>query len=290
MFVKKLRRCQWVLVAYDVFPENMVAAGLASKPGMLFFLMKKMFDSAYASASVVVVIGRDMRELMLRKGVLSDRIVVQPNWADPLTISPQSRATSKLLRELNVGDRIVFQFFGNIGRVQGIDNLLRGISLVTASNAAFVFIGDGAMVDAVKEHADGSHKNPVFYAGNWPMEANQEMLSACDVAIVSLSKNMYGLGVPSKAYFSMAADKPLLVIGDDGSELVCMVKEHKVGWACSPGEPQALARTIDEICRTGTESLRGKPRKVLCAKFSEDLGLSKYADIVERLLGDNEIS
>ena len=38
-----------------------------------------------------------------------------------------------------------------------------------------------------------------------------------------------GLRCPGKAYFSMAADKPILYVGDVGSELQLLVSEAQLG-------------------------------------------------------------
>ncbi|MCP5877696.1 hypothetical protein NL390_35070, partial [Klebsiella pneumoniae] len=73
---------------------------------------------------------------------------------------------------------------------------------------------------------------------------------SCDIAIVTLAEGMLGLGVPSKAYFTMAADRPILAIMEEDAEVANMVKEHSIGWVCEPNDPVRLASLIDEICRT----------------------------------------
>jgi hypothetical protein len=92
---------------------------------------------------------------------------------------------------------------------------------------------------------------------------------------------MFGLAVPSKAYFSMAADKPLLVIGDEGAELERTVSTHKgLGWFCKAGDPVALARKIDEICDFDLAAVRGCPRTFMERHHDWDQAIRRYVAIL----------
>ena len=102
----------------------------------------------------------------------------------------------------------------------------------------------------------------------------------------SLSKGMNGLGVPSKAYFSLAADKPLLVISDFGSEIGRLVEENDLGWWCKPSDPYALSIIIDYICSLDLTSYTGRPRSVFIEKYSDIIALEKYSSIVNKLNND----
>ena len=74
-------------------------------------------------------------------------------------------------------------------------------------------------------------------------------LNACDVAMVSLAPGMSGLAVPSKAYFSLAADKPIIVIGDHDSELKALIEDNTgIGWYCYSHNSSEVAKLIDKIC------------------------------------------
>ena len=77
------------VLVHDVFPENTKPAGL-NLP--LYGLFKRVFDKAYSTADQLIVIGRDMKEVMRQK---VDRFAHKPictiieNWADIEGIKPQ---------------------------------------------------------------------------------------------------------------------------------------------------------------------------------------------------------
>lgn len=267
---------RWCLLVHDVFPENLVPAGILRKSSLSYRLFSKLFNLIYSRADHLIVIGRDMKELMSKKTGHDNNITVIQNWVSDRDVFPENRAESEILNRMNWRDRIVFQFFGNIGRVQGIDNILAAINLVKSPKAAFLFIGDGSAAKTVKEFTESYPGDNVAYIG--PLDQSQKNLglAACDVALITLEKGMLGLGVPSKAYFSMAADKPLLAVMEDTAEISRMIHEEAIGWSCAPDDPAALAALIDNICQTDISSMRGHPRKVLQEKYSESAALDKF--------------
>jgi glycosyltransferase involved in cell wall biosynthesis len=222
------------------------------------------------------VIGRDMQKLIESKIGKADKVHYIPNWVDENDIEPSNRSASEIIKSLNWEDKIVFQFFGNFGRVQGIDNLLDGIKLVKNPLATFLFIGGGVKVDLVKEFAANQLSQRVVYFGELAQSKKMMGLVACDVALITLEKGMLGLGVPSKAYFSMAADRPLMAVMESDAEIALMVKEHNIGWVCEPGNPASLAALIDEICATSAAKRLANSRAVFEKYYSERVGLDQF--------------
>ena len=283
-FVKKIKKVKWLLLVHDVFPENLVPAGLVDPNSMLFKWAKMYFDWVYSSADTLVVIGRDMQILLNDKTATTNKTAYISNWVDPLDVVPVERADALFLKELGWGeDKVVFQFFGNIGRVQGVDNLLAAINLVTNPRAAFIFIGAGAMVSTLKAYLVENPHLPVAYLGELSLDKKNLGLAACDIAIVTLAQGMLGLGVPSKAYFSMAADKPILMVSEVGSEISQVISEEKIGWCCESNNPDKLAKLIDDICSLD-ELTSVRPRQVFMNRFTEEIALNKFFDCVQKLL------
>jgi hypothetical protein len=74
---------------------------------------------------------------------------------------------------------------------------------------------------------------------------------------------MKGLGVPSKTYNYMAAGKPVLFLGDRGSEVDNYISRHDCGWSFCWSEENNLVdflrglsiHKIEEITDKGDKSL-----------------------------------
>jgi glycosyltransferase involved in cell wall biosynthesis len=277
------------VLVHDVFPENLIPAGIIKSSTPVYPLINRIFSSIYNSAGLLIVIGRDMQELVGLKVNNPSKVVFVPNWADEKEVFPLPRHSAPFLKELGWQEKVVFQFFGNIGRLQGIENILASIALVEDDRAAFIFIGDGALVAKVKEFVKNNPQKNVAYVGSIPLKDKNQGLAAGDVALITLEKGMLGLGVPSKAYFSLAADKPLLAVMDDDAEISRVIRETGVGWQCKPADPRALADVIATICNSDLAALTGCSRAVFRENYAEDLALNKFYANVANLIGINKV-
>ncbi|MFW2046057.1 glycosyltransferase family 4 protein [Acinetobacter variabilis] len=283
--LKIFKPFKWCLLVHDVFPQNLVPAGILKRKSFFFKVLNVIFNLVYAQADQIIVIGRDM-EMVLRQKNYKKNITVIPNWVDFKEIEVRDKNDSELIKQLNWENDIVFQFFGNIGRVQGIDHLVQAIQLVKHPQAKFLFIGGGSAVELVKSHIENNKKlNNVAYINELPSSQRSLGLSSCDIAIVTLADGMFGLGVPSKAYFSMAANRPILAIMDENAEVASMVKEHQIGWVDASNSPQQLAQLIDRICDKEKTSKMISPRTILEEYYHQDILLEKF---IKTLRLDNE--
>lgn len=282
---KKTIRFKWVLLVHDVFPDNLAAAGILEKSYLFYRILDALFRWAYQSADALIVIGRDMEELFKAKQV-SGQLIYQPNWVNKGEIDPINRSQSALIRDLTLESKIVFQFFGNAGRLQGIDNLLNAVELVTSPKAAFLFIGEGSEFSVIQDFAIAHPRLPISLISNADLRSRNEGLAACDIALVSLRTGMQGIGVPSKTYFSLAADRPILGIVDPNSEIAQMINENDgVGWHCDPGNPEKLAALIDEICALDSPLSTGKARALMESQYDEAPAIKKYIDTIKSIIG-----
>jgi glycosyltransferase involved in cell wall biosynthesis len=145
----------------------------------------------------------------------------------------------------------------------------------------FLFIGDGIMENTIKEFIRKYNAKNIIYAGKFPQEEQNIFLNACDISVISLNNDMYGLGVPSKSYYNMAASKPILYIGHNNSEIALSIKENNFGWIAEPANPLALAEKFDDICnQTNIFSEKGKISREICEKmYSESVILDKYLGV-----------
>ncbi|VVP78170.1 hypothetical protein PS914_01939 [Pseudomonas fluorescens] len=282
--LKLLKGFKWGVLVHDVFPENLVPAGVMEVSNPAYPIVSRLFSAIYNAADLLIVIGRDMKELVCQKVSDVEKVVFVPNWADETEVFPLPRCEAPFLNELGWQNKVVFQFFGNIGRVQGIENILESIALVEDNRAAFIFIGDGALVSKVEEFVRRNPGRNVAYVGSIPLKDKNQGLAACDVALITLEEGMLGLGVPSKAYFSLAADKPLLAVMDDNAEISRVIREAAVGWQCKPADARALADLITTICNVDLGALNGRSLATFREGYSETIALNRFFANITNLI------
>ena len=223
-----------------------------------------------------------MKQLVYQK-TGKNNISIVPNWIDAEDIVIQAKHENDLLNQLgwhNSSD-VIFQFFGNIGRVQGLDILIQAIKLMKEiDNAKFIFIGNGAYVEELKKSINELNRKNVIYYGGLEQSKMSTGLNACDISIVTLAEGMLGLGVPSKAYYTMAADKFIFAVMDKNSEVYGMVNDNNIGWTVEPYNVQDIANKLDEaVIQVNTKHFNSS-RQVLINKYSEKLAMQKILTII----------
>lgn len=282
--IRKITGCRYHILVHDIFPENLASLGKVGQKSFLYAGLKKIFDWAYTKADSCISIGCDMSEVIKGKTKNCKQISLITNWADVDEVTPMQKKDTNLYKELekNLGDKLIFQFAGNLGRAQGLDNILNAIGMVDSEDVRFLFVGAGAKGEDVKTFAE-THKNTV-YAGFRDRSTQNDFINASDIGIVTLADGMFGLGVPSKSYNIMATGKPILYIGHERSEVARYMKEYNVGWAVRPNDPEALAAAIKEIV-ANKDLIKEKGENALKAAhnvFAKNVVLEQYYQFVKQ--------
>ncbi len=278
--VKWFKRNKYYIIVHDVFPENLIVVNENITKSFIYKILKLCFNSAYSSADCCLTIGRDMSEVLLEKTKGKANCVCINIWSDNILIKPQNKNCSVLYKSLRLDDRFVLEFAGNFGKAQGIELLLKAAILMKNTNVHFLFIGDGVCRSLIEETIEKHKINNISLIGYQKRENQTDFLNACDVAIVALKKNMYGLGVPSKAYNYMAAGKPILFIGDENSEIDRCIKDFHIGYSVHSNSPEDLVKVINHIQVQKEElKLQGRRARFLAENiYSKENILNKFLE------------
>lgn len=279
-FIVRVKKIKLYLIVHDVYPDNMVAAKVLKREHFLMPMISKLFSFCYAAAETVIVLGRDMKEVLQKK--TSSKIEIIENWGQLDSIFPTEKKLDNY-KLSHLKETLTFLFAGNIGRVQGIEQLC-DIALAFKENKeiAFIFAGGGARLEYLEKHIIQHDLSNIYILGSYKREEQEKILNLGDIGIVSLTDNMYGLGVPSKTYNLLAAGKPILYIGDEKSEIARLVKEHQLGWVGNISNNAHLIRTIKIILKQKERipQLRINSRIIAEKLYSKKEILKKYNKIL----------
>ncbi|WEK19684.1 MAG: glycosyltransferase family 4 protein [Candidatus Pedobacter colombiensis] len=281
--IKKIKRFRMFIILHDIFPENLAVTGIISRNSFLYKVLLKLFNCCYNQADHLIACGSDMKDIFTSKVRSSMPISVITNWADHKDVYPQSIDRDEYFEE-NFANKIVLEFAGNIGRVQGLDRFMEVFLKVDHPLLAFVIIGDGAFKDKLLEMKPENYRASVKFIDSKPRSEQNRFLNACDIGLVTLSEGMYGLGVPSKVYNIFAAGKPVLYIGDYNSEVSRYITEHKIGWAFTWDDLDKIELFLKNLNMSDIDQIKEKgihARLVVENKFTKSLVLEQYNNILQ---------
>ena len=286
-YIVKLRGLKLYILVHDVFPENVVAAGMLKAKNRVLNILKNLFDRAYSKADVLIVLGRDMEQVIkakIQRYGRNNKIEVIENWADVKNIIPLGKSNNAIIQMNELSNKIVFQYAGNLGRVQGLHNLLSIIQELDNPLLYFLIIGTGAIKNELEKYVLDYNIKNIKFLPSMPRGNQNDFLNACDVSIVCLTDNMFGLGVPSKSYNIMAAGKPILFIGDKESEIALTIRENGNGWVFENGQRDELIHyfnTINIDFLIESKTMGDRSRFIAETKYSKNDILGKFQRLLE---------
>lgn len=271
--LRKKRQFELMMLVHDVFPENTKPAGL-KLPTWAYNFIARIFAKAYSRADLMIALGRDMKEVLaqkVKKFKKEPKITVIENWGDVETIRPQQHE--------GPNGKIVIEYAGNIGRVQGLGRFIEVLSNLANKDVEFHLWGTGSMENALKQQTVEKGLGNVDFKGTYFRSQQNEVLAACDIALVTLSEGMFGLGVPSKTYNILASGRPVLYIGEKTSEIGLLVAEKGIGNVFEPDDEDGLKSFLENLNETKKEELREmgkKAREVAVNEYSKQAILDKF--------------
>jgi len=274
----------YVPLIHDNYPEILIAVGKSSQGSLLANSIDFFNRWLYKYAEKIIVVGRDMHDLLTRKTAgLDIPLVTIPNWAELESVSPSSRSENKLLGELGLRDKFVLLYAGNLGHPNDLESMIEcADTLRDNPEIHFVFLGAGVKRKWLESQIENLGLHNVTLLDPRPRAEQRVFLNACDIGVVSLVNKMLGVSMPSRTYNILAAGKPILALTEENSELARVVTEDRVGWIVPPGNAAALTQAILEILdrREELSSMGERARESALAKYSLETAIEKYRKAV----------
>ena len=284
-FVAAITRRPFVYNIRDLYPD-MALGGDIVRPGLLAALWEKMHRWALRRAQRIIVLGGDMRDRILSKGVpdgvTGERVVVIRDGAPPASriASVDDAAT----REIRSGYSFVLLHAGNLGFYGAWETLVNGARALASDGIGLVFVGDGASKPLIQSMAGDC--NAIRFLSFRPAAEIPNVMAAGDLQIVTVKRGLEGVVVPSKLYGILAAGRPVLAVAPASSDVSRIVREFGCGVCVEPEDSDGLARVVRDV-RLHPEKLAEMSRRAADAAthFDRAAELLRFAQIVENISG-----
>ena len=277
-FIARLAGRPFVYNIRDLYPD-MAVGGDIVRASKWVARWESLHRRALKQAARVIVLGDDMRDRILAKGVATERVVVVRDGATPAPAEMPGRS-DPVVQEIRHGFPFVVLHAGNLGFYGAWDTLLATAKILSNENTGFVFIGDGANRAALESSARDLPN--VKFAPFRPAEQVAHVMMAGDLHIITVKRGLEGVVVPSKLYSTLAAGRPTLVVAPPESDAARIVVESGCGVAADPDDPVAVAAAI---CELRAQPLRlaemGRRARETAAKYARVNELERFVAIIE---------
>jgi colanic acid biosynthesis glycosyl transferase WcaI len=278
---RKARLMNWL---QDIYPEIAGELGVPLMRGTFGHALCKLRDHSLQHAAANVVVGERMAQRLQSLGVASDRVHVIPNWSDDEALCPVRPEENPLRREWGLEQKFVVGYSGNLGRAHEIDTVLSAAALLRDHpRIVFLFIGGGHQFDRLGRLANERSLGQMFrFIAYQPQELLKFSLSVPDVHLISLRPELEGLIVPSKFYGVAAVGKPLISITARDGEIARLVRQHECGLVVEPGNGQALAEALINLCNdlARVTEMGKRARSMLDCQFTRQHAFARWEKLL----------
>ena len=268
----------WVEVR-DLWPESMVALGLAARWHPVVILTAMQERRAYRSAGRIISLLAGAEAYMRRRGLAEGRFAWIPNGVSQAEIrqaaSPPmiEHPILQRIEDLRAQGRQVVIYAGAMGPPNAVEVIVEAARQLMLSHGRIHFVLIG------KDIGLGRHRPPA--AGLANLEYHDEVerpiahaiLGASDCAIIVFRRNrLYDHGVSPNKLFDYCLFAPRTVIACSAGALVGL--EGLAGFRCEPGDPAALASSI--VAALAAPARRPEERIAVAGRFSYSVLAAQY--------------
>ena len=253
-FTRYVHRVPVLLHVLDVWPDSAAAAGFLGADPVSRRIERGMAGwcgAMYRSAARVAYVSPSAGDVLASRGVPPEKLVHVPVWADETirTVSGDLRAELGLRP-----DQVVLVYAGALGEAQALDSLVEACARVADPRLVCLIAGTGTTEERLRRRAARSGARNVRFLGQLPRDRMPALMATGDAHYVSLRPGgMSAYTMPSKVQSILAAGRALLVAVEGDAAAVAV--DSGAGFTARPGDPEAIADAIRDICALGREKL-----------------------------------
>lgn len=229
LILSKFSRAKHVLNVSDIWPLTAHELG-AIKKGFLYRLIEKVEEFIYKNS--IACIGQS-------EGIVKH--LKQKNIENTLLYRNGINIEKYKKKIPNRQDKLKIVYAGLLGVAQDLLGICKNVRF---DNVELHIYGDGVQRKQIEEYLKQSKKINIFLHNSLPTSEIGNELTKYDVAIIPLSKEIYG-AIPSKIYESMAIGLPIIYSG--GGEAKQIIIDNNIGWNCEPSDFESISKTINKV-------------------------------------------
>ena len=192
-------------------------------------------------------------------------------WTSNTFLKPMEPNENPFIETHSLTGKFIVMYSGNIGLSGNVEVLLDIAARVKRDDIVFMIIGDGTKKDKIKEQSRKLNLNNIIFLPWQPVAELPFVLSAANIAVITLGKKASRLAVPSKLYNFLSVAAPLLCVTSRGSEIESLVNKYKCGKCFEPDEIQNMVNFIIELKEN---NMLCQSLKTNSLKASDDFNIS----------------
>jgi len=247
------------------------------------YLAKLVEHYVLKEADHIFVVVEEAKALVIRRGVLSDRVTIVGNTPPLETFNISNNVQGSIIKM--ICDRYSVIYTGGIQMGRGIQVVFEAIPEVIREipDFLFVIVGDGYATPILKNVAEKNNiQDHVLWVG-WVEHARIfEYIKACRVGIIPhFVTDHVSTTIPNKIFDYMGLGLP--VIASDAAPMKRILEEEECGKVFRDRDPKDLARCLKEIYRS-CENYGENGENAIWLKYNWNVDSRVILSLLERIM------
>ncbi len=278
-FVAMLKNKSYVYNIQDMYPD-MAVRGSIVRPGLLARIWEKWHRWALRRATKIIVLGEDMRNRILAKGVDPARVIVIRGGAEISSDRTAAALDQSVIEAIRADFKFVLLHAGNLGFNGAWDTLVEAARQLAGDGIGLVFVGDGAERKRLETACAGIPN--VRFLPFFPASKISSVLAAADAHVITVKRGLEGVVVPSKMYGILAAGKPILALAPTECDVVSLGSQKGFSISADPDNPAQLVARVREMLFDGEKLHRlGVSAAATAPEYERCQELAKLVKVLE---------
>lgn len=238
--IKKKCHCKSYLILRDLFPQWAIDAQIITEKSLITRYFRFFESLSYNAADNIGLMSKKNHQLFNALHPQLNNTQVLYNWASttPVDASPEC---DSIRTRLNLNDKVIFFYGGNIGHAQDMKNLMNlAKGLKEFPKAHFLFIGQGDEVELIENISKDWSLENVTILPSISQSEFKRVLAEVDVGLFSLAKNHTAHNFPGKILGYMVESLPILGSVNPDNDLQEIINKADAGTVFINGQDEKL--------------------------------------------------
>jgi glycosyltransferase involved in cell wall biosynthesis len=259
------------------------------KLGRLCFTRLAKFSERWicSHSTWTIVVSQVMKDMLVRDGVPSDKLLVMPNGIDPARFRADLSG-ERVRSQYGLRDKLVVGFVGWFRPWHGLEMLLEIMKETDLAklDAHLLLVGDGPAYSTLRQYATTHNLlSVVTFTGPARHEDIPEHLAAMDIA-VQPSATEYACPMKLLEYLGMGK----CVVAPDQPNIREIVEPGKTAFLFQPGSKQDLAATLVKVALDKEARMRVSRQGLQCIRDRGLLWETNAAKVLSLLFASHTTS
>ena len=287
-FFKRNYKAKTYLVLWDFFPFYLKDLGVIRNK-LFFGFFQRLESWMYRSFDRIGCMTEGNVKFLLEnyQGVDASRVEILPLWAKIKSVAVIDKLIIREKYDLPK-DKVIAVYGGAMSIVQELDNLLdlARLNLTVGGNVCFLFIGRGSERERLENIAIREKLANVKFLDYVPRDEYQDVVQACDIGMISLSRRLSVPSFPSKSVDYFKVSIPILASLDAVTDFGSILQDSiKAGFSVVAGNSELLHEKL--VLLSNNVSLRKEMGDAGRRYYEEFLSVENAKEkIISSLRGD----